>query len=284
MMLIADSGATKADWRFIDKDGDISSFSTEGLSPLFWTSKEMADEINKKIPKKIESGVKSQKSEIYFYGTGCSSKERNKIVELALKIFSPKSNAKINHDILASARALFRNRAGIACILGTGSNSCYYDGRKITEMKGGLTFILGDEGSGGHIGKEFIKAYLNNELPEYLHKTFQSEYRLTKDKIFDSVYTKKYPNRFLASFAKFVHKHIDEPFIYNLVRKCFTEFFEKTVLKYENFKYIPVGFIGSVAFNFKNILFSVAKENEVTISKIISNPIDDLVKYHLTKK
>ncbi|MFI5163842.1 MAG: hypothetical protein ACHQHP_01195 [Bacteroidia bacterium] len=284
MMLIADSGATKADWRFIDKDGKIFPFSTKGLSPLFWTSKEMTDEINKKFPKKIKSQITSHKSQVFFYGTSCSSKERIKIVEKAIKKVFPKSKIIVNHDILASARSVCGNHSGIACILGTGSNSCYYDGKKITGIVGGLSYILGDEGSGAHIGLEFIKAFLNNELPEHLHQTFAKEYRLTKDKILDAVYHKKYPNRFLASFAKFIHEHMDEPFLHALVRTCFAEFFEKTICKYDNYKHVPVGFVGSVAFNFKNILFSVAKENGVTISKIISSPINELVKYHLIKK
>jgi len=284
MILIADSGATKADWRFIDKDGSISAFSTAGLSPLFWTSKEMADEINKKFTKKIKSQITSEKSQIYFYGTSCSSKERIKIVHTALKKVFPKSKEEINHDILASARALLGGKEGIACILGTGSNSCYYDGKKITNMKGGLTYILGDEGSGAHIGLEFLKAFLNNELPEKVHKTFLKEYRLTKDKIFDAVYQKKYPNRFLASFAKFIHEHIEDPFIDKLVKQCMTDFFEKTICKYENHMNVPVGFVGSIASNFKNILHDVAKEKGVTINKIISNPIDELVKFHLKEK
>jgi len=281
MILIADSGATKADWRFIDKDGSVSTFSAAGLSPLFWTSKEMSDEIDKKFPKRIKSKIKSEKTTIYFYGTSCSSKERIKIVHTALKKVFPKSKIEINHDILAAARALLGSKKGIACILGTGSNSCYYDGKKITQMKGGLTYILGDEGSGAHIGLEFMKAFLNNELPEKVHKTFLKEYRLTKDKIFDAVYQKKYPNRFLASFAKFINEHIEYPFIEKLVKQCVTEFFEKTICKYENHMNVPVGFVGSIASYFKNILLDVAKEKGVAVNKIIGNPIDELVKFHL---
>jgi glucosamine kinase len=281
MTLIADSGATKADWRFIDQDGSIASFSTAGFNPLFWTSGEMAAEIERKFPKKVKAKVRSKKTVIYFYGTSCSSKERIKIVHNALKKAFPSSQPVINHDILASARALLGHNEGIACILGTGSNSCYYDGKKITQTKGGLTYILGDEGGGSHIGMEFIKAFLNNELPEKVHKTFLREYRLTKDKIFEAVYQKKYPNRFLASFAKFIHEHCDDPFVKKLVRQCITEFFEKTICKYENHRNVPVGFVGSIASNFRNILQDIAKEKRVTINKVISNPIDELVKYHL---
>ncbi len=288
-MLIADSGATKTDWRFIDKKGNVHTFSTAGFSPLFWTSKEIADELNRKIPRKVKSQISPKgvlrtnlKSQIYFYGTGCSSAARNKIVEVALKKVFPHSAPHIHHDILASARALLGRQKGIACILGTGSNSCYYDGKRITETKGGLTYILGDEGSGAHLGKEFIKAFLNHELPEKIHKAFLEEYRLDKDKIFQAVYHKKYPNRFLASFAKFVHQHLSDPFIHKIATQCLTEFFEKTICKYENHRHVPVGFVGSIASNFKNILRLIAKEKGVEINKIISNPIDELVKYHLS--
>ena len=280
-MLIADSGATKADWRFVDKNGNVSGFSTAGLSPLFWTSQEMTREINKRFPKKVKAELKNKKTKVFFYGTSCSSASRIKIVQSAIKKVFPSSLPIINHDILASARALLGRNEGIACILGTGSNSCYYDGKKITQTKGGLTYILGDEGSGAHIGMEFIKAFLNNELPETVHKTFLKEYRLTKDKIFDAVYKKKYPNRFLASFAKFIYEHSSDPFVKKLVTQCMNEFFEKTICKYDNYRNVPVGFVGSIANNFRDILFKVANEKAVTINKIINSPIDELVKFHL---
>lgn len=281
MILIADSGATKADWRFIDDKGNITTFSTAGLSPLFWTSEDMSVELKRKLPKSLKPQASSLKSQVFFYGTSCSSRERIKIVETAIKKVFPKAKITINHDILASARALLGNKKGIACILGTGSNSCHYDGKKITETKGGLAYILGDEGSGAHIGLEFLKAFLNDELPEDIRKIFVKEYRLAKDKIFDSIYNKKYPNRYLASFAKFVHEQMKYPYMKNIVKRCFTEFFDKTICKYRDFQSIPVGFVGSIAGNFRDVLHEVAKEKNVTINRIISSPIDELVKYHL---
>jgi glucosamine kinase len=283
MMLIADSGATKADWKFIDKEGSLSSFSTIGFNPLFWTSKQITTEIIKSFPKKIRAEISKQKSRIYYYGTSCSSKERKKTIFSALNKVFPKSKIVVNHDMLAATHAICGNKKGIVAILGTGSNSCYYDGKKITEVIGGFAFILGDEGSGAHLGLEFIKAFLNNDLSEKVHKAFLKEYHLTKDKIFDTVYNKKSPNRFLATFAKFIYLHIDDSFLQRLVRNSFAEFFEKTICKHENHKQVPVGFVGSIASNFKNILYEVAKENGVTINKIIQNPIEELVKYHLSQ-
>ena len=149
------------------------------------------------------------------------------------------------------------------------------------ETKGGLTYILGDEGSGAHIGLEFLKAFLNDELPENIRHIFVKEYRITKDKIFDSIYNKKYPNRYLASFAKFVHEQMSDPFMKNIVRQCLTEFFDKTICKYEDHENVPVGFVGSIAGNFGDVLQEVAREKGVTVNKIINSPIDELVKYHL---
>jgi glucosamine kinase len=283
MMLIADSGATKADWRFIDKSESVHSFSTIGFNPLFWTTKQVTTEIIKSFPKRIKTEISKQKSRIYYYGTSCSSKERKKIIYTALNKIFPKSKIVVDHDMLAAAHAICGDQKGIAAILGTGSNSCYYDGKKITGVIGGFAFILGDEGSGAHLGLEFIKAFLNNELSEKVRKAFLKEYRLTKDKIFDNVYNKKSPNRFLATFAKFIYLHVDDPFLQRLVRNSFAEFFEKTICKYENHKHVPVGFVGSIASNFKDILYEVAKENGVTINKITRNPIEELVKYHLSQ-
>jgi glucosamine kinase len=281
MMLIADSGATKTDWIFSDINGSSSYFSTIGFNPLFSSSKEIAGEIIKSFPSEIKKKIFSQKSCVYYYGTGCSSKERKQIVFIALNKVFPKSRIAVEHDMLASARAVCKNEKGIAAILGTGSNSCYYDGKKITRTIGGLTYIFGDEGSGAHIGLLFIKAFLNKELPEKIHKMFFNEFRLTPNLIYNSVYNKKYPNRFLASFAKFVLQYIDNRFLHNLVYSSFSDFFEKTICKYEDNKYVAVGFTGSIAYNFKTILYEVAKERKITINKILPNPIKELVKYHL---
>jgi len=282
MMLIADSGATKADWRFIDKDGSSQAFSTIGLNPLFWTSKEVTSEIKRAFPKTVQKAILNQKSRIYYYGTSCSSKERKSIIYSAVKHVFPKSKIVVDHDMLAAAHAVCGDKKGIAAILGTGSNSCYYDGIKITETIGGYAFILGDEGSGAHIGLQFMKAFLNNELSEKVREAFLKEHRLTKDKIFDAVYNKKYPNRFLATFAKFVYLHIEDHFLNELVKTSFRQFFEKSICKYEDYEQVPVGFVGSIAFNFKDILQKVADEKHITVSKITRNPIEELVKYHLS--
>src|SRR5687767_8239886 len=213
MLLIADSGATKTDWRFIGDEGKIISFSSPGFNPLFWKSRDIAAEIKKRAPKRVLAAASAKNLSIYFYGASCSSPARKKVIRVALKTVFPKGKAAIEHDILASARALCGREEGIAGILGTGSNSCHYDGKQITRIIGGLTYILGDEGSGAHLGTELLKAFLNGELPENVHADFIKKYRLNKDKIYEALYRKPHPNRFLASFADFVHAHISHPYM-----------------------------------------------------------------------
>jgi len=280
MILVADSGSTKTAWKFIDDNRKVHSFHTLGFNPFFWTSKEIITEINKKCPKKLKSEISSHKSQICFYGAGCSSKQRTKIVKTALKKVFPKCKIEVEHDLLGAARAVCGNEKGIACILGTGSNSCFYDGKKIVRNIGGLGHILGDEGSGKEIGKKLLNAYLNRFLPENIHKTFQRKYRLSKEKILNPVYRKQRPNQYLASFTKFAGQNIREPFLHDLVKKCFLDFFDSHVCMYVEYKNVPVGFVGSVGFHFRHIVQEIANEKGIGLHKIIENPMDELVEYH----
>lgn len=279
-MLIADSGATKTDWRFIGSDKKVIAFSSPGFNPLFWKSIDIATELKKCTPKAVLSEAENQHLKIFFYGASCSSKQRNKIIEIALRIIFQKAKIEINHDILASARALCGREEGIACILGTGSNSCHYDGKRVTETKGGLTFILGDEGSGAHIGNELLRAFLNNELPVHIRKVLVKKCKVNKDKIYEALYRKPHPNRYLASFADFVNENIHEPFLRKLSKECFRKFFDKTVCKYKNYKRIPFHCVGSVGFHFSELVKEVAKEKGILVGKIMKSPIEGLVEYH----
>lgn len=283
MILVADSGSTKTHWRLVDTEVKIYSFSTLGFNPFFWKSEDIVKEIRKNLPANIKQHAKDVK-EIFFYGAGCSSPSRNKIISSSLKRIFPKSKIEVHHDLLASARALCGDHEGIACILGTGSNSCYYDGKKITESFGGLGHTLGDEGSGKQIGKKLLQAYLNKSLPQNVSKTFEREYRLSKEKILDSVYKKQHPNKYMASFTKFISDNIQEPSLRAIVKDSFLEFFTKYISKYKKHKQVPVGCVGSIGFYFHDILREVAIENHVRLEKIIESPINELVKYHLNKK
>lgn len=286
MLLIADSGSTKTEWRFIDENPDgyrgQTPFRTAGFNPFFWTSDAVCKEIKSHLPPSVKSKIsKSSNLQIFFYGAGCSSRGRKKIIYDALKMTFPSSKVSVEHDLLGAARSLFGSNPGIAVILGTGSNSCLYDGKKIIDNIPALGFVLGDEGSGADMGKCFLNALLYREVPPVLEKKFIRKFNLTKDDILSSVYNKPHPNRFLASFGKFFCIHLDNPFIKKLVSDSFEGFFRHHICKYPNYRGYPLGCVGSVGYHFKDILEEVAKRYGLQLIKTIKSPIGMMVRFHL---
>lgn len=286
MILIADSGSTKTDWRLIDEKKQIHQFQTQGLSPYFYSAPEISSiveqELISNIPENFQKSFETASSfSIHFYGTGCKVEDKKQIVRDALSVCFKNAAITIESDLLGAARALCGNHAGIAAILGTGANTCYYDGEKIIENRTSTGFILGDEGSGAHIGKTFIQAYLNDEMPEDLAKRFLERYNLSKDEIIDAVYRKPLPNRFLASFSKYVYQNLKEPFCLAIVTECFNQFFDKHICKYEQHKVLPFNCVGSVAFYYSNLLRAIATNKGVSIGTIVESPISALTLYHL---
>lgn len=281
MILIADSGSTKTDWRLIDKGNRIHQFVTQGMNPYFQTTEQISEILRTELIPELISTLEYPISNIHFYGAGCRVYDKKEIVRLALAEHFLNSKIEIQTDMLAAAHALCGYKAGIAAILGTGANTCYYDGKVIVENRTSLGYILGDEGSGAHIGKTFIQAFLNDELPENIASKFTDRFKLSKNEIIDSVYRKPLPNRFLASFCKFIYQNLKEQFIIDLVSNCFEQFFDKHILKYEEHKKVKLNLTGSVAFYFSNILRSVAENKGVNIETIIESPIAGLTLYHL---
>jgi N-acetylglucosamine kinase-like BadF-type ATPase len=280
MILVADSGSTKTDWRLIDDAGNNQSFKCSGFNPFFHSSAQIADEIEATFVSKIES---NQVTEIFYYGAGCSNEERCTVVRTGIQENFPNARIHVEHDLLGAARALCGDEPGIATILGTGSNSCYYDGREIKENRASLGYILGDEGSGAYIGKKFLQAYLNKELPKELAHVFFSEYKLDKDAILKSVYSEPNANRFMASFTLFVFQHFHHPFLHKLVSGAFADFFDHHVCKYELYRELKLHCTGSVGYYFSSILKSVANTKGVVVGKIIETPITALALYHAKK-
>jgi glucosamine kinase len=280
MILIADSGSTKTDWRLIDEHQQIHQYATQGINPYFQNEKEISRIVQQELLPQLKNGMQESKSEIHFYGAGCGSTLKKKSVEAALTLLFPASTIEVNTDLLGAARALCEDKPGIAAILGTGSNTCYYDGLNIMENHASLGYILGDEGSGAHIGKLFIQAYLNKDLPETIALRFEERFKLTKDIILDNIYRQPMPNRFLASFSKFIYQNLKEQFLVDLVANSFNEFFDKHILKYEH-GYLKLNCVGSVAFYYSNILRAVALNKGVHVGKIIETPIAGLTLYHL---
>lgn len=280
MILIADSGSTKTAWRQIDTDGVVAQAHTVGINPYYQDTAEIAQMLRENLLPQVPN-IKPE--EIYFYGAGCSAKDKQEIVAAALRELFPESDISVHHDLEAAARALCGHEEGIACILGTGSNSCLYDGEKIVANLPNLGFILGDEGSGGYMGKLIVQAYLNLELPEDLHQAFFERYQVGRDEIIDQVYRKPYPNRYMAGFAKFLFDHSKHPFIYQMIYRCFADFFEKTVVKYPGYQKKDTHFVGSIAFYFGDILRTVAKQYDIRVKNILESPIAGLSLYHQQK-
>jgi N-acetylglucosamine kinase-like BadF-type ATPase len=280
MILIADSGSTKTDWAIIDDKGEILKFKSEGLNPYFTSDSSISQIIEKTF---LDFDNKNEVSEIHFYGAGCNSKEKNSIIKTALKNTFKAKKINVESDILGAAKSLFQNSSGIAVILGTGSSSCEYDGGAIIKNIGSFGYILGDEGSGSNIGKNFISAYLNNEIPEKIKQKFDADYRLSVSEIIENVYRKPNPNRFLASFTKFVNDYIEDETLEMLVSECFYDLFTRKLTKYELNKN-KIAFIGSVAYYFSDLLKEVAEEFDAEILKIEKSPMNGLIEFHSKKE
>lgn len=277
MILIADSGSTKTDWRLISEKEELKSICTPGINPFYQTEEEIENQISTLLyPELMGFSVKK----IFFYGAGCSFDEKKQMVKNAIAVSFPKAQIEIESDLLAAARGLFQKENGIACILGTGSNSCYYDGKNIIHNVSPLGFILGDEGSGAVLGKKFAADCLKNQLPEKLKEKFLKQYDLTPAQIIENVYKKPFPNRFLAQFTRFLSENITEPSIYNIVFESFTDFFTRNIMQYNNYKEYPVCFIGSIAYYFKDVLEVAATELDIRIGTICQSPMTGLIKYH----
>lgn len=281
MILIADSGSTKTDWRLIDENKNIHQFATQGINPYFQTVEQIKGILCSELVSKMSIPALKGKPEVFFYGAGCRVADKKKVVEGAIAALFPESAIVVNTDMLGAARSLCGKNPGLAAILGTGANTCYYDGTSIVENRTSSGFILGDEGSGAHIGKTFIQSFLRNELPKALSERFTAKYGLDKDKIIDAVYRQPMPNRFLASFSKFIYQNLKEQFIIDLTAKCFGEFFDNYVCKYEKQKELQLHLTGSVAFYYSNILRAVAVDKGVAIGTISETPIAGLTLFHL---
>lgn len=280
MHLIADSGSTKTAWRLIKDTNQIIPIETIGYSPQYISTEEMIADLKIALIPRLTVSPNTI-SKISFYGTGCSTPRTIGIIQLALKTIFENTEIAINHDLFGAARALCGNDAGIACILGTGANSCLFDGKKILDNIPSVGFMLGDEGSGGYLGKKLVRAYFYRELPKDLTLAFAKKYNLSRDEMLLNVYKQPAPNRYLASFSIFLSEHISHPFIQEFVQKGFQDFLDAMVLKYDNVEKLPINFLGSIAVHFQAQLEIVLNDNNLQLGKIIDNPVDELVKFHL---
>lgn len=278
MNIVADCGSTKCDWLVVHGERDQQLENTVGFSPFFHTSAEIHEIVETQLLPKLGSGEQVQN--IWFYGTGVHDEHRANIVAEGLRPIFPNAHIEVEHDLLGSARAACGRSAGIACILGTGSNSCYYDGEKIMDNVPSLGWLLGDEGSGTHLGKALLRAWFYRELPADLSAAFAAAHPEGGTAIKDRVYEKG-ANAYLASFTKFLGEHAQHPFVQKLVADSLGEFLDRTVCKYAGHQQVPVNFVGSIAHHFQDILKKCLAERKLHCGAIIRKPIYPLADFHI---
>lgn len=283
MQLIADSGSTKTSWRLIKSETEILSATTVGYSPQYISSEELIIDLKKHLLPQLKVSIEKIES-IYFYGTGCSTPRTKGIIKDGLQPIFSNATIYIDHDLAAAAKALCGTEPGIACILGTGANSCAYDGEKIIDNVPSVGFVLGDEGSGGYMGRKLIRAYFYRELPEDLANSFHETYHLTRDEMLRNVYKEPQPNRYLAQFSKFVHTHQAHPYFQNFIEQAFTDFLNSMAFKYKNAHILPIHFIGSIAVYFQPQLEKVLAKHQLNMGRVVQEPMNALVEYHLKKQ
>lgn len=276
MILIADSGSTKTDWCAVEHGEILERIFTKGMNPFFQTEEEMIAEISNNLQPKLPA---KELEAVYFYGAGCTPEKIGQVKNAITASLQVKGEVEVYSDMVGAARGLCGHEAGIACILGTGSNSCYYDGKDLVANVSPLGFILGDEGSGAVLGKLMVGALLKNQMTPGLKEKFLEQYRLTPADIIERVYRKPFPNRFLASLSPFLAQNLNDPTVQELVRDAFKSFLKRNVMQYE-YQNCKVNLIGSVAYYYKTQLEEAAQVMGVTIGTIMQSPMEGLIKYH----
>lgn len=273
MRLIIDGGSTKTEWILLDGEAVKTRFLTDGFNPNYadiQTLVEMCKSAS--LPIEIQS--------IHYYGTGCGSEQNCQLIKEVFQTRFPMAEIQVTHDLMAACHALFGHEKGIACILGTGSNSCVYDGERISEKAVSLGYLVGDEGSGMHIGREVAKAYFYGFMPDELQRKFDETYRLELKDFIQNLYHNEQPSKYLASFAKFAGENQRHPFIHDLVKRCFHAFIEVFVLRFNGCKSMKTSFIGSIAYHFQDILKETMSEIGLTLGEVLKTPAEGLIRYH----
>ena len=273
--LIAESSTTRTEWSLVEGGDVLEHAYTMGLNPFFMTRREISHSIRLELPPDF---FKRRWNHVYFYGAGCSGPQKNKIIEASL-VAQFKTPVTVMSDLLGAARGLLVREPGLACILGTGSNSCFYDGREIVKNVPALGFILGDEGSGASLGRVFLGDSLKGLAPKELTDAFFDKYKVTRAEVLDAVLNNPAATRNLRHYSFFLSEHLDNPYVHDMIAGEFRRFFERNVSQYD-YKNYPVSFVGSVATTYSQILLEVAHDFGATIRKILLSSMPGLVAYH----
>lgn len=274
--LIADSGATKAEWCLL-KNGRKKTLFTQGISPYFLNTEQIYQLLEKELKPRLR---KEEIHEIYYYGTGCANPLNARSVKKAISKSFSGAKVEVTHDLMGAARALCGRDKGVACILGTGANSCYYNGKKILKNSPGLGYVLGDEGSGAYLGKKVIQYYLYGTFDDELRGRFDLTYTTNASEILENVYKKPLPNRYLAGYARFLADNRGHYMIENIIEDGLNDFFFTHLCKYREAWSLPIHFAGSIAFGFKDVLQQLCNSYEFELGRVMKNPMEGLIEYH----
>lgn len=278
MYLLADSGSTKCDWILLDEDfQEVARPLTMGFNPYFHSEATISTAIKQN---ELLSKYAEQVTSIFYYGAGCSAPNLNNVVKRALRTMFEHATIHVDHDLVGAAYATYTGKPCISCIVGTGSNSCYFDGQKVYEARPALGYILGDEGSGSYFGKKLLSYFLYGKLPKHVHEAFKEKYQLGMSEVVENVYAKPHANVYLASFVRFISDFQDEPIFKKMLYDGMHEFLETHVSCYPQSESVPVHFVGSVAYYYQKAIFEAADDLDLRIGRIVRKPIDNLIKYH----
>jgi glucosamine kinase len=280
MLLIVDSGGTKTHWRLLKDQHNFESLNTPGINPYYQNSEQIYKDLKDNLTHEI-TGHMVQK--IFFYGAGCSVKEKQEIVGTALQMVFKKADIVVDGDLLGTARALCHNNPGIACVIGTGSGSSLYDGKKIIANIASLGYILGDEGSGAYLGKRLLQDYLRGDMPQKIITKLRSEFEISKEIVLENVNRRPMPSRYLGSFSEFIKANLSNEYLRDLVHNSFKDFVSRYIIKYPDYTKYQVHFAGSIAYHFSECLRKVLADHNITAGEIINSPMDGLMKYHLER-
>lgn len=276
MILIADCGSTKTDWVLCNGSNVVKRVKTQGLNPTIQSSDEILAVLTDELVDNIDTTAPQK---IFFYGAGCAYETANNRMKKALEAVFTTKEIEIYSDLLASARALCGHEEGIACILGTGSNSCLYNGKEIVDNTPSMGYILGDEGSGAHLGRQLVSDCVKRQLPKEIREKFLQQYKLDLATILERVYHTPLPNRWLASFTPFIQENKKSPEVHTMLKNCFTQFFQRNVMVYRR-SWLPIHISGGIGISFSEEIRETAESLGLSVGNIVESPMEGLIKFH----
>ncbi len=276
IILIADAGATKTEWCLL-QNGKAKTIITQGISPYFLSGAQITELMLQELTPKMK---KLEPDAIFYYGTGCTNPDNKRIVKKSIQTVFPGSKVEVTHDVDGAAKGLCVRKKGIACILGTGSSSCFYNGKKIVKNRPGLGYALGDEGSGAYLGKKVIQYFMYNTFDEDLRSRFDAAFVTTGTEILENVYKKPLPNRYLATFARFLADNRGHYMIENIIEDGLNDFFFTHLCKYSEAWNYPINFVGGIAFGFKDVIKELCNSYNFELGTVLQKPMTGLIEYH----